>query len=234
MNADVPVDAAVSRIAAAIGEPARTRMLYCLLDGRARTSTELAIIGEVTPPTASTHLNRLKADGLVTAHVQGRHRYYTLESANVARALEALSVIAGRPAGEFQPSTPTCYRLARSCYDHLAGRIGVAIFERMRANAWLRVIPADAANSYDLTHDGSSAIAAMRIDLEQARGQRRRFAYGCLDWSERRFHLAGALGAALFKSFLQRRWMERDLDSRALVITAAGRRELRSRFNVEC
>lgn len=234
MVADVPVDAAVSRIAAAIGEPARTRMLYCLLDGHARTSTELAIVGEVTPPTASAHLNRLKSDGLVTAHVQGRHRYYTLQSAHVARALETLSVVAGRPPGKFQPSTPTRYRLARSCYDHLAGRIGVAIFECMRASRWIRAIPGDDANGYELTQDGTSGLGAIRIDLEHARGQRRRFAYGCLDWSERRLHLAGALGAALLKSFVDRKWLQRDLDSRALVVTAAGRRELRSRFDVEC
>lgn len=234
MIADVPMDAAVSGIAAAIGEPARTRMLYCLLDGHARTSTELAIVGEVTPPTASAHLNRLKAEGLVTAHVQGRHRYYTLRSAHVARALETLSVIAGHPAGKFEPTAPTRYRLARSCYDHLAGRIGVELFESMRARRWIRAIPGDTANSYDLTQAGAAAMSAMRINLESARGKRRRFAYGCLDWSERRLHLAGAVGAALLKCFFDRRWLERDLDSRVLVVTASGRRELRSRFDVEC
>lgn len=226
-------DAAVSRIAAAIGEPARTRMLYCLLDGHARTSTELAMVGEVSPPTASAHLNRLKAEGLITAHAQGRHRYYALQSAHVARALESLSVIAGRARATFEPRTPIRYRIARSCYDHLAGRIGVELFESLRARRWIRAASAEGANAYELTQDGAAGIVAIGVDIDSARCQRRRFAYGCLDWSERRFHLAGAVGAALLKFLLGRRWLERDLDSRALSITAIGRRELRSRFSIE-
>ena len=226
-------DATVSRIAAAIGEPARTRMLYCLLDGHARTSTELAMVGQVSPPTASAHLNRLKAEGLITAHVQGRHRYYALQSAHVARALESLSVIAGRAPATFIPSTPTRYRIARSCYDHLAGRIGVELFESLRARRWIRAASSQGANAYELTQDGAAVIVAIGVDIDLARCQRRRFAYGCLDWSERRFHLAGALGAALFQFLLRRRWLERDLNSRALSITSIGRRELRSRFSIQ-
>src|SRR5580704_4803902 len=116
-------DDGVSRIAAAIGEPARARMLYCLLDGHARTSTELAMVADVTPSTASAHLNRLKTEHLVRVHVQGKHRYYRLEGPDVARALEGLSVLAGGARDQFVPNTPSRLLAARTCYDHLAGRL---------------------------------------------------------------------------------------------------------------
>src|SRR6266545_693859 len=112
MNVEHHVDAAVSRIAAAIGEPARARILYCLMDGHARTSTELAVVAEVSPSTASAHLNRLKEEQLVRALVQGKHRYYSLAGASVAAALEALSVLAGRSRDTFVPTTPSRLRAA--------------------------------------------------------------------------------------------------------------------------
>src|SRR5471030_1260792 len=123
-------DGAVSRIAAAIGEPARARMLCALLDNRARTSTELAMIGGVNPSTASAHLSRLKAEHLVRVLVQGKHRYYSLHGADVARALEGLSVLAGGTRANFVPNTPNRLRAARTCYDHLAGALGVQLFDR--------------------------------------------------------------------------------------------------------
>src|SRR5580704_9312363 len=123
-------DDAAARIAAAIGEQARARMLYCLSDGRARTGTELAIVAEVTPSTASVHLQRLKTERLVKVFAQGKHRYYSLEGANVAAALEALSVLAGSPRAVFVPNTPTGLRAARTCYDHIAGTLGVTLHDR--------------------------------------------------------------------------------------------------------
>ena len=225
------VDAAVARIASAMGEPARARMLFCLMDGRARTSTELAVVAAVAPPTASAHLNRLKLENLVEVHAQGKHRYYALKSARVARALEGMSILAGASAGSFQPTTPAPYRMARSCYDHMAGKIAVELLERFRSLRWLRA--GEAADGFDLTHDGCTGLATLGVDVDAARNLRRRFAYGCLDWSERRMHVAGALGLALFKAFLARKWVERELDSRALSITARGRRELRQRLQIE-
>jgi DNA-binding transcriptional ArsR family regulator len=225
------VDAAVSRIAAAIGEPARTRMLYCLMEGHARTSTELAIVAGVAPPTASVHLNRLKDDNLVRVFVQGRHRYYSLASPAVARALEGLSVLAGRPRERFTPTTPVHMRAARSCYDHLAGTVAVSLHDRFVTARWLRV--SHSTDAYDLTADGTREIAALGIDVDEARAQRRRFAFGCLDWSERRPHLGGALGAALLTLALKKKWLTRELDSRALSITTQGRRELQTRFGLE-
>src|ERR1700732_476197 len=120
MNVANDADGAVSRIAAAIGERARARMLYCLVDGHARTSTELAMIADVSPSTASVHLNRLKTERLVKVVVQGKHRYYSLEGPNVASALEGLSVLAGG-SPKFVTSAPTRLRGARTCYDHIAG-----------------------------------------------------------------------------------------------------------------
>ena len=213
----------VARIAAAIGERARARMLDCLTDGHARTSTELAIVADVSPSTASVHLNRLKADRLVKVFVQGKHRYYSLEGPNVARALEALSVIAG--GHEFVPNTPNRLRAARTCYDHIAGTLGVALHDRFRALRWLSA-------DYDLTTAGTSTFEALGIDVDETRKLRRRFAYACLDWSERQPHIGGALGAAILNLALKRKWVRQDLDSRALSVTDYGRRELRSRFDI--
>ena len=221
-------DEAVPGVAAAIGEPARARMLYCLLDGRARTSTELAAVAEVTPSTASVHLGRLRREGLVKVLAQGKHRYYRLAGASVAAALEALSVVAGAPRRAFVPTAPPRLRAARTCYDHIAGTLGVALHDRFHALGWLVGRPGGEA--YDVAPSGAKAFAAIGVDVDAARGQRRRFAYVCLDWSERRHHLAGALGAALLQAALARKWIARDLDSRALATTALGRRELAARF----
>jgi DNA-binding transcriptional ArsR family regulator len=230
MNVADP-DAAVPRIAAAIGEPARARMLYCLMDGRARTSTELAVVGGVSPSTASVHLGRLKTARLVTVLVQGKHRYYSLNGASVGRALEALNVLAGRPGSAFAPRTPVRLRAARTCYDHMAGTVAVALHDRLKALKW--VVPGSpAADDYTLSDHGATALEALGIDLDRARSLRRRFAFACLDWSERRPHLGGALGAALLDLALRRKWVARDLDSRVLGVTAAGRRELVARFGV--
>jgi DNA-binding transcriptional ArsR family regulator len=247
MNVEDSSDVAVSRIAEAIGEPARTRMLYCLMDGHARTSTELAMIAEISPSTASVHLNRLKTDRLVKVLVQGKHRYYSLEGPNVARALEGLSVLAGGSRDRFVPtafvpSTPSRMRIARTCYDHIAGTVGVALHDRFQALGWISPGWISAGSStesssangdaYDVTANGTKAFEALGIDIEETRALRRHFAFSCLDWSERRPHLGGALGAALLKVALKRKWVMRDLDSRALSVTGLGRREISNRFGV--
>ena len=219
-------DGAAASIAAAIGEPARTRMLYCLLDNHARTGTELAVIADVSPSTASVHLNRLKTEGLVKVVVQGKHRYYSLQSAEVARVLEGLSVLAGGARPKFVPHTPGRLRAARTCYDHIAGTLGVLLHDRLEAGGWL-------SNSYDLTAAGVKGFEALGVDIAETRGLHRRFAFACLDWSERRSHLGGALGAALLKLAIRKRWVTQELDSRALGVTSLGRREMRARFGLE-
>ncbi len=222
-------DTAVSRIAAAIGEPARARMLYNLVDGQARTSTELAMAANVSPSTASAHLNRLKGENLVKVLVQGKHRYYSLQGPKVARILEGLSVLAGGTRRKFIPNTPSHLRAARTCYDHIAGALGVSLHDSFLERKWL----AASALEYELTPAGTEAFERLGMDVEAMRELRRRFAYGCLDWSERRPHVGGALGAALLEIALKRKWVTRDLDTRALGVTSFGRRELLARFGLE-
>jgi len=235
MNVDRHADAAVAGIAAAIGEPARARMLYCLMDGHARTSTELATVAEVSPSTASAHLSRLKIERLVKVLVQGKHRYYSLEGPNVASALEGLSVLAGGPRGKFVPATPSRLRAARTCYDHMAGALGVSLHDRFQALGWLSAasVGADAYGlDYEPTTDGVKGFEILGVDIEATRALRRRFACACLDWSERRPHIGGALGAALLKIALKRKWVVQELDSRALGVTSLGRREMAARFGL--
>ncbi|HET9342305.1 MAG TPA: helix-turn-helix transcriptional regulator [Candidatus Eremiobacteraceae bacterium] len=222
-------DSAVASIAAAMGVPARAKMLFCLLDGRARTSTELALAAGVTPSTASIHLQLLQERRLAKVIAQGKHRYYALERPDVARALEALSVVAGTPR-KIGSRTPHALRFARSCYDHLAGSVGVALHDRLHQMRVFSIQP-DRAD-YSLTPSGISALEALGIDIDAIQSERRRFAFGCLDWSERRPHLGGALGTALLTTALNRRWVSRDHDSRALSITSFGRRELHKRFGL--
>jgi DNA-binding PadR family transcriptional regulator len=205
-------------------------MLYHLMDNRARTSTELAAAAEVTPSTASVHLNRLKAAGLVKVRAQGKHRYYTLAGSGVAEVLEALSVLAGGCRQKFEPNTPRRLRTARTCYDHLAGTLGVALHDNLRSSGCLS---GSAEGSYELTRKGRELFESLGVDIESMRALRRRFAFACLDWSERRSHLGGAAGAALLGVALKRRWVMQDLDSRALSVTRQGQRELLARFGID-
>jgi len=161
---------------------------------------------------------------LVNMVVQGKHRYYSLPGPDVARVLEGLSVLAGDSRPRFVPHTPNRLRNARTCYDHIAGTLGVALHDRLESAGWL--------SGYDLTPAGSKAFEALGIDVAETRRLHRRFAFACLDWSERRSHLGGALGAALLKLALKKRWVTQELDSRALDVTSLGRREMRARFGL--
>jgi DNA-binding transcriptional ArsR family regulator len=233
MDVETHSNADVSAIAAAIGEPARARILYCLMDGHARTSTELAVVAEVSPSTASVHLHRLKRAGLVKVMLQGKHRFYSLEGPEVAAVLEGLSVLAGAPRKKFVPTTPSRLREARTCYDHMAGMVGVALHERFHAMGWISDGAKRNENDYIVSLQGEKAFESLGIDLETAQALRRRFACACLDWSERRPHLGGALGAALLKMALKRKWVLPEPDCRALHITGLGRREMRARFGIQ-
>jgi len=234
MDVEHHADAAISKIAAAIGEPSRARILYCLMDGHARTSTELSVVAEVSPSTASVHLNRLKMSHLVKVRVQGKHRFYSLEGPDVANALEGLSVLAGAGGSreKFVPSTPSALRAARTCYDHMAGVAGVSLHDRFKALGWLSAVPNGSDNAYNLSLEGTRAFEALGMDIEATRRLRRRFACACLDWSERRPHVGGALGAALLRIALKRKWVVQDLLGRALRVTSLGRREMLTRFGL--
>jgi DNA-binding transcriptional ArsR family regulator len=225
---DAEAEEMVSRVAAAIGEPARARILCCLMDSRARTSTELAAVAGVTASTASAHMLRLRSAGLVQLHAQGKHRYYSLGGPEVARVLEGLHILAGESQRRFVPSTPPRLRVARTCYDHIAGTLGVALHDRLVGLRWLSA----QERSYGLTAQGAQALQGLGIDVEATCSLRRKLAFGCLDWSERRCHLGGALGAALLKIALTRKWVTQDLDSRALSISRTGHREMLKSFGL--
>lgn len=221
----------LSRIAAAIADAARARMLGALLDGHARTSTELAVLAGVSPSTASAHLARLREQRLVETLAQGKHRYHRLAGRGAARALEALMVVAEEPRPPFSPTTPPRLRQARTCYDHMAGEVAVLLHDRLGERGWIAA-RRKAGNAYDLTAEGEKTLAALGIDVAGLRRRRRKLAYPCVDWSERRPHLGGALGAALLDLALRRRWVVRDLDSRILSVTRLGKRDLRALFGI--
>jgi DNA-binding transcriptional ArsR family regulator len=233
MSAQQTIEDAASNIAAAIGEPARTRMLFSLLDGRARTSTELALAADVSPSTASAHLARLRGARLVNVHVQGRHRYYRIEDRRVAAMLERLSVLAGADmhAAPFRASTPEYLVRARTCYDHIAGTLGVALHDALVSRGWVGRAGTAGVN-YSLTDEGERHLAAVGVNVGAIRSGRRRVVFGCLDWSERRPHLGGALGAAICSMMVERKWVKDERESRALRITAIGRREMAMRLGI--
>lgn len=223
---------AAPRIAAAIGDAGRARMLYSLVAHGARTSTELALIAGVSPSTASGHLRRLKAERLVSVRVQGKQRCYSLRDADVARVLEALSVAASGLKERAAVSPPSDLRAARTCYDHIAGILGVLIYDRLHALRWLTASRSDGDDACDLTPAGVRGCQSLGIDVDATRALRRRFAFGCLDWSERRPHLGGAVGAALLALALERRWIVKGRGSRTLAVTGLGRRFLAGRLGI--
>jgi DNA-binding transcriptional ArsR family regulator len=223
-------DIGVSQVAAAIAEPARTRILCSLMDGHARTSTELATIAEVSTSTASAHLAKLKDLALIRLHVQGRHRYYSLADKRVAQALEALMVIGQNATPTFKPHTPDRLQFARTCYDHMAGTLAVLLHDRLIEAGWL--VETD-EQAYRLSDSGAALFEGLGIEVQDLSTLRRKFACPCLDWSMRRPHLGGSLGAALLQAALKRQWVTQDLDSRALALTVVGRRDIAARFGVE-
>jgi DNA-binding transcriptional ArsR family regulator len=219
----------LANVAAAIADPARARMLCCLLDGRARTATELAVVAQKSPSTASSHFQKLLEQGLVTLVSQGKHRYFQLASADVAKALEGLLSLTSFESPAFKPSTPCHLRHARTCYDHLAGEVGVLLHDALLAGEWMYQEQGD----YGLTPKGIERLTRMGMDLSADTPTRRRFAYPCLDWSQRCAHVGGTLGAALLGHMVREKWVVRALDSRALTVTAKGRKRLASAFDIQ-
>jgi DNA-binding transcriptional ArsR family regulator len=210
----------IAAVGALIGDPTRGRMLAALMDGRALTATELAIEGGVTSSTASSHLARMSAAGLVSLVVQGRHRYYRLSAPEVATAIESLMSIAPR---NDQPTIRTsprdeALRHARVCYDHLAGEAAVQMLRQLQE----KNILAGTNEKLSLTDKGQSWCASVGIDVDALREKRRPFCRACLDWTERRTHLAGALGAAILDRLLALRYARREMVSRAVILSPRG------------
>lgn len=210
-----------ARIAALIGDPTRARMLAALMSGRALSAGELAQSAGVTASTASTHIARLLDSELVVLRVQGRHRYLRLADAEVAHALEALSLVAERDAGasKWEQGAYKPLKAARSCYTHIAGELGVALHDGLLRRGVL--VASD--GGYALTASGAAACRELGLPVEVPAGAAaRRWAYPCLDWSERRDHLAGRFATDLLEHGLGHGWLRRVADSRALTLTPKG------------
>lgn len=225
---------ALARTAALVGDPARAGMLAVLMDGRALTAAELARAANVTPQTASGHLAQLTEAGLLAVARQGRHRYHRLASPEVARMLEGvMAVAAGPPAEAVRPPSlrgprDAALREARTCYDHLAGRLAVAMADALVARGAVEL----GTDGGAVTPAGEAFLGGLGIDLAAAQipSRRRVFCRPCLDWSERRPHIAGALGAALLATCLDRDWLRRIEGGRAVAVTPGGRLALRRAF----
>lgn len=214
-----------------LANPARAAMVDLLLDGRAVTGRELARAAGISPSTASGHLADLTRGGLIRCAIQGRHHYYTLAGAEVAAALEALSHICpATPVRSLRQSNQArALSLVRTCYDHLAGNVAVRLFDVLLARGWL----APGAGDYTLSPTGARALQRLGVDVEDAARQRRHYARPCLDWTERRPHLAGALAAALATALLERGWLERPGGTRALRLTRPGQAGFRDTFGID-
>jgi len=220
----------IAAVAALVGDLARARMLTALMDGRARTAKELAYGAGVTPQTASSHLAKLLRARLLAMERQSRHRYFRLAAPSVGHAVEALMAVSPSPPRATAAERPLDgLRLARTCYDHLAGRLGVMVTDAMVRRRVLKPQGRD----FRLTPAGERLLGRLGVDVGKAREERRAFARQCLDWSERRAHLAGSLGAAVARRCLDLRWVRLVGEERTLTLTAQGLRGLRTWFGID-
>jgi DNA-binding transcriptional ArsR family regulator len=215
----------LSRIGALLADAGRAAMLWALMDGSARPAGELTMIAGLSPSAASAHLARLVDGGLLALEVRGRHRYFRIASPDIAASIEALANVAQvsapqRAAPRPVRTVPHDMRYARTCYDHMAGELSVQVFERLVGRGLLTLH----GSALEATADGATRFAEWGIDLSAQKSRRRRFACTCPDWSERRPHLGGALGAALLDAWSAHGWVERTERPRILRITPAGHR----------
>ena len=223
---------ALSEVATLMGEPARAAMLQLLMDGRAHTASELAHTAGITAQTASGHLSRMVEASLLANRAQGRNRFYRLASPEVAHAVESLMALAGTRA---EPASKNAawrrdpdLRFCRTCYDHLAGQVGIAVTDSLTQHGHLEP---KGQRDWKLTDSGELFCQRLGVDLAGARqASSRHFARQCLDWSERRPHIAGALGSAIADVFFKRGWAERMRRGRTVRLTDSGRRALARDF----
>lgn len=222
----------IPRIAHLLADPARARILWTLIDGTTRPAGELAYAANVSAQSASAHLAKLVAGGLLRSQAEGRHRYFRIASAEVAGAIESLASLgaAARPRTPRVPlpsqSVPSQFLHARTCYDHLAGETAVKVLQSMLKARWLSAYGRD----FLLTRLGEQKLAALDVDFAAARRSRRVFARACVDLTQRRPHLGGALGAALLDVYIARNWIQRGRRSRVVGITPKGEEAFRQVF----
>lgn len=231
MNDDLPD---ISRLASLLADPGRSRMLLALLGGQMASASDLAQAANLSPQAASNHLARLLDGGVLRVESRGRYRYYTLANAQIAHALEALAV-AAHGHDLLRPTLRTKgnrdIRLARTCYRHLAGRLGTLLCEAMRDKGYLQPQPEERA--FIVTASGQQWLqTTLAIDSTALPHKRRELARACLDWSERCDHLAGVLGEAICDAFLVQGLVQRRSGNRSLLVTPAGRHFLQQHFNI--
>jgi len=217
-------------VAAMIGEPARAKMLWNLLDGRAYTASELAMAADISGTSASNHLAKLLDADLLKVERQGRHRYFSFSKPEIAYVVESLASLSGHSSKKIERETAvTGIKYCRSCYDHLAGHVGVKITEALEEKKAIR----KHANCYLVTNSGWKLLAELDIAKGEMINNRRPLTRQCLDWSERRPHIAGQVGAMLLDTMLEKSWFKRMRFSRELIITTKGRSEIQKLFGVE-
>ncbi|MDR7208882.1 winged helix-turn-helix domain-containing protein [Flavobacterium piscis] len=218
------------KTASLIGDPTRASILWTLLDGRAFTATELAVIANTSPQNISMHLGKLLEASLLCVEKQGRHKYYRFSNKDVAYAVEAIINLIPKPEVSSKSKTENYppIKFCRSCYDHLAGKIGVAVTD----NLLEQKIFIERNNTFEISRKGEKWFSDFGIDLKEAQKQKRMFLKPCLDWSERRNHIAGSIGTLLFHKMLDEDWIRRTTNSRAITITGKGEKELLRYFKI--
>jgi len=221
----------IAEVAALVGDPARATIVAALLDGRALTASELAFAARITPQTASTHLAKLTEAGLLSVARDGRHRHFRLASPTVADMIDGIVAVALQKRPRYRPLSRQARALsaARICYDHLAGRLSVDLTDAFIAREYI-ALDDEAA---EITTAGTRVFTAFGIELPTLRSTRRHVCRLCLDWTERRPHLAGAVGAAITRRYFDLGWMERTERSHAVIITPLGRRGFQEAFGVD-
>lgn len=221
----------IASIAAAIGEPARAKMLTALMSGKALTASELALEAEITAQTASTHLHKLVTQQLITVDKQGRHKYFRLLNAKVSQLLEALLVFANQTENkriQTGPKNPEL-RYSRICYDHLAGEIAVKLYDRLNQQLYIDHFQQNLV----LTESGKHFFAGLGADVDKLLVKKRPLCRSCLDWSERRYHLAGSLGKWLLDDLLSKGWVTKDMDSRVIRFSKNGFNRFSKNYDIK-
>ncbi|MBD1582624.1 ArsR/SmtB family transcription factor [Pseudoalteromonas sp. S16_S37] len=218
----------IAYLGALVGDAARSKMLTALMSGKALTATELSLEANITPQTASSHLMKLVDGELIIVRKQGRHKYFQLKNLQVAELIEQMLNISASMAQTSIATGPTDERLKRSriCYDHLAGELGVQLFDALQSNGWI----VEAQDMLTLTQLGLSFFSELGFDTAATKKTRRPLCKACLDWSERRSHLAGYLGKWVLTDALARQWAHQDLDSRAIEFTPHGLKAFKSKY----
>lgn len=213
----------LEHVATLMGEPARIKILWALMDGKAHTATELATVAAISAQSASMHLSKLVQADLLKVNSQGRHRYYSYARDEVAYAIEAMaSLIPGSAVRVSEARKITPFRYCRSCYDHLAGEVGVTLTDSLMMRGYLQLI----AGAFEVTESGLVFFSNFGIDMATLSKQKRPLTKPCLDWSERRPHLAGSIGAALLAKMISDHWIRRIEGTRTLCVTSVGKSNL--------